>query len=87
MLLKYFGQTEEDFPSATVADEVAIFEDHLETFLSANWAEWITACNNVEAAAGISLKKNPLAYRTATLNAEGVVPEMLKQILIKAGGV
>lgn len=85
-VLKYFGRAEEDFPSATVSEEVAIFEDHLEAFLSANWPEWITACNDVEAAAGISLAKNQLAYRTATLKAEGAVPEMLMQILAKAEG-
>lgn len=85
-LLKYFGRVEEDFPSAIVADEVAIFEDHLEAFLSANWSGWITACKNVEAAAGISLSKNQLAYRTATLKAGGAVPEMLMQILAKVEG-
>ncbi len=84
--LKYFGRTEEDFPSAIVAQEVAIFEDHLESFLSANWSAWITACNKVETGAGITLAKNQLAYRTATLMAEGTVPEMLMQILAKAEG-
>lgn len=86
MMLKYFGRAEEDFPIAIVADEVAIFEDCIETFLSANWPEWITACDDVEAVAGINFKKNQLAYRTATLKAEGAVPEMLKQILNKARG-
>lgn len=84
--LKYFGLNEEDFPAATVADGVAIFEDYLETFLSENWPEWGIACNSVEAAAGISLAKNQLAYRMATLKAEGVVPEMLTQILAKVEG-
>ncbi|GGA39879.1 ATP-dependent nuclease [Dyella nitratireducens] len=84
--LRYFGRTEEDFPSAIVADKVAIFEDNLEAFLSANWTEWTTSCNNVETAAGISLSKNQLAYRTATLKAEGAVPEVLLQILAKAEG-
>lgn len=84
--LKYFGRNEEDFPSAVVANDVAIFEDHLESFLSENWPEWITACNDVEAAAGISLAKNQLAYRTATLKAKGTVPEMLMQILAKVEG-
>ena len=84
--LKYFGRVEEDFPSAIVAGDVAIFEDHLEAFLAANWPEWIKACNDVEAAAGISLAKNQLAYRTATLRADGAVPEMLMQILSKAKG-
>lgn len=86
MALKYFGRAEEDFPSAIVADEVAIFEDHLEAFLLTNWAGWAPACASVEAAAGISLAKNQLAYRTATLRAEGEVPEMLLQILAKAKG-
>ncbi|MEZ2308902.1 ATP-dependent endonuclease [Paraburkholderia sp. RCC_158] len=85
-VLKYFGRAEEDFPSAVVADEVAIFEDHLEAFLSANWTEWVTACNNLEAAAGISLAKNQLAYRTATLKAEGNVPEILMQVMAKVEG-
>ena len=84
--LKYFGRIEEDFPSAIVADEVAIFEDHLESFLLANWPDWVTACNDVETAAGISLKKNQLAYRTATLKTEGAVPAMLIKILAKAKG-
>ena len=85
-ILKYFGRIEEDFPSAIVADEVAIFEDHLESFLLANWPDWVTACNDVETAAGISLKKNQLAYRTATLKTEGAVPAMLIKILAKAKG-
>ncbi|ERX66311.1 ATP-dependent nuclease [Pseudomonas aeruginosa] len=86
LLLKYFGLPEEDFPSANVADEVAIFEDHLESFLSGNWPEWFSACESVEAETGIQLSKNQLAYRTATLRAEGEVPEMLLKILAKAKG-
>jgi putative ATP-dependent endonuclease of OLD family len=84
--LRYFGLAEEDFPSAIVADEVAIFEDHLEAFLSEHWTGWVTACENVETAAGISLAKNQLAYRIATLNAQGDVPDMLAQIMNKAEG-
>lgn len=84
--LKYFNREETDFPSAIVSDEVAIFEDHLEAFLSANWAEWVAACKNVEAAMSIKLSKNQLAYRVATLKAEGTVPDMLLQILAKAKG-
>lgn len=81
--LKYFGRPEEDFPSAVVAGNVAIFEDHLETFLGSDWPEWTTACEAVEAAAGISLAKNQLAYRTATLEAAGTVPSRLTEILTK----
>ena len=63
---------------------MAIFEDHLQTFLSENWPEWFTVCNNLEVAAEISLAKNQLAYLTATFEATGMVPEMLQQILVKA---
>lgn len=85
-LLRYFGLPEEDFPSATVSDMVAILEDHLETYMQENWTEWCTACEAVEAATGINLAKNGLAYRTATLMAGGAVPEMLMNILAKAKG-
>lgn len=85
-LMRYFGLPEEDFPSATISDVVAIFDDHLETFLSVNWGEWIAACESVETETGINLAKNQLAYRTATLRSEGVVPEMLTKLLTKARG-
>lgn len=84
--LKYFGLAEEDFPSATVSDQVAIFEDNLEAFMQGSWAEWVAACEAVEAAAGISLAKNQLAYRIATLQAQGSVPDMLLNILSKVEG-
>lgn len=82
-LLRYFQLEEEDFPAQTVGSSVAIFGDHLEAFLDSEWPEWITSCASVETAAGISLKKNQLAYRTATVKAEGSIPEMLTQILNK----
>ncbi|WP_429154590.1 ATP-dependent nuclease [Aeromonas veronii] len=85
-ILKYFGIAEEDFPGATVSATVAIFEDHLESFLIANWPEWLTACNELEATTGVSLVKNQLAYRTATLQAQGTVPDMLTQILRQVRG-
>lgn len=82
-LLRYFGMAEEDFPDSMVTDKVAIFHDHLEAFLSENWKEWLTACENVEADIGIKMQKNQIAYRTATLDAKGKVPEMLLRILAK----
>jgi len=84
--LKYFRRTEEDFPAAVVAEDVAIFDDQLESFLLANWSEWANACNEIEALTGISLPKNQLAYRAATLRAAGTVPSVLLQILAKAEG-
>ena len=85
-LLKYLGETEVDFPSEQVGDRVATLSDHLETYLESNWTEWGTSCAAIEAAAGVLLAKNQYAYRTATLEAQGTVPEMLKQILKRAGG-
>lgn len=85
-LLRYFCITENDFPVTVATDNVAIFEDNLETFLFDNWKEWCVACEKVEADTGIKISKNQLAYRTATLKAEGEVPEMLLRILAKAEG-
>ncbi len=85
-LLQYFKLDQEDFPPARTAENVSILEDHIEGFLSENWATWVTACHDLETNTGISLVKNQLAYRTATLRAEGEVPEMLLQILAKAKG-
>ena len=82
-LMKYFKLAEEDFPTQTVEDTVAIFGDHLETFLDSEWPEWRASYNTVETTAGISLKKNQFAYRTATAEAEGAIPEMLTLILKK----
>lgn len=85
-LLKYLGETEADFPAEQVGDRLATLSDQLESYIESNWAEWATAYAAIEAAAGIKLPKNQYAYRTATREATGSVPEMLKQILIKAGG-
>ncbi|KRH79542.1 DNA replication and repair protein RecF [Ferrovum sp. JA12] len=86
-LLRYLGEIEIDFPLEQVTDCVATLSDHLEAYLEANWAEWAISCAEIESAAGIEFAKNQYAYRTATIEAKGTVPEMLKQILMKAGGV
>lgn len=85
-LLKYLGEAEVDFPPDQVGDRVATLSDQIENCLKSNWPEWVTSYAEIEAAAGIQLRKNQYAYRTATLEAKGSVPEMLKQILTKAGG-
>ncbi len=85
-LLKYFGEKEVDFPPEQIGEHVATLSDHLESYLETEWAEWTTSCAEIEAGAGIQLKKNQYAYRAATLDAQGTVPEMLKKILTKAVG-
>lgn len=84
-LLKYFAEQETDFPSENIGDQVATLSDCLESYLEANWPEWGISCAEIEATAGIELAKNQYAYRTATIKADGTVPGMLKQILVKAG--
>lgn len=86
MLLKYFQCQEEDFPTEGLADDIAIFEDHIEAFLSANWPEWIAARDSIADATGVNFEKNQYAYRTVTLKATGAVPEFLQQILNKILG-
>lgn len=85
-LLKYFSLPETDFPETQVTDEVAILEDHLESLLASSWPEWISSCANVELASHTNLEKNQLAYRAATLEAEGTVPAVLSDILARAEG-
>lgn len=58
-------------PQPFVSDEVAIFEGHLEAFLSANWTELLVARKNAQTAAVIGFAENQLVYRTATLEADG----------------
>lgn len=85
-LFKYFGEPEVDFPPEHVGDSVATLSDHLEAYLESYWTEWVSSCAAIEVAAGIELPKNQDAYRAATLESEGSVPEMLKQIITKARG-
>lgn len=85
-LLKYFSEAENDFPAEHVGDRVATLTDHLESYLDANWPEWTASCLAIEASAGVELSKNQYAYRAATMEAAGVVPEMLQKVLHKAMG-
>lgn len=86
-LLKYFSEHETDFPPTNIGDRVATLSDHLESYLDNNWPEWVRSFAEIEANSGIELAKNQYAYRIATIEANGTVPEMLKQILIKTIGV
>ncbi len=85
-LLKYLGETQVDFPAEQVGDRLATMSDHLESYLEDKWPEWSVSFAAIEAAAGVQLAKNQYAYRAATREATGVVPELLKQVLMKAKG-
>jgi len=81
------------FPESRGQPAVPV-QRHIPHSRDALFTSWLTfrpesrgmARDNIEAATGINLAKNQLAYRTATVNAEGAVPEMLMQILSKADG-
>nr|WP_315230030.1 ATP-dependent endonuclease [uncultured Albidiferax sp.] len=85
-LLKYFGESELDFPPEKIGEHVATLSDHLESYLESHWTQWGESYAAIESNAGIQLAKNQYAYRTATREAKGTIPELLKQILAKAGG-
>ncbi|SDB87170.1 AAA ATPase domain-containing protein [Raineyella antarctica] len=86
-IMKYFALTEEDFPAECVGESVAIFGDHLEAFMTQNWAEWEESCREIEGGSGVLLSKNQLAYRTATLQAGGDVPQMLLDVVARSKGL
>ncbi len=86
-LLKYFGLPEVDFPGEQVGDALAVLSDHLEGFLETNWPEWIAAYEKLENDAVVSLHKNQAAYRTVTLESEGIVPQVLSEIINRVGAV
>ncbi|MBG7621202.1 ATP-dependent endonuclease [Herbaspirillum sp. AP02] len=85
-LLRYFNIEESDFPKEVVTEKVAIFEDHLESYLEKNWAAWCAARDSVESETGMKMDKNQNGYRIATKRAQGDVPEMLVKVLEKAEG-
>lgn len=85
-VLKYFGLDVADFPPSQVGDSAAVFEDHLEEFLSREWPKWAESCTAIEKDTGVSLRKNQSVYRSATVTAEGEVPEMLEQVIAKGEG-
>lgn len=86
-VLRYFGAEEVDFPDQCIADDYAVFADHLEGFLAKEWPEWAGSCSEIEKESGVTLKKNQAAYRTVTLRAEGTVPTMLNEVLARSRGV
>lgn len=80
-LLKYLGEVEVDFPAEHVGERSAAMNDHLESYLVANWPEWDQSRAAIEASAGMQFSKNQYAYRAATKEATGDVPESLLDIL------
>ncbi|MET3935656.1 ATP-dependent endonuclease [Arthrobacter sp. OAP107] len=85
-VMSYFNLPPEDFPATQEHELVAVLDDHLEAHLSLHWPEWEVACKAVEAEAGISLKKNHDAYRSATLSAEGFPSRFLASVVNRAAG-
>ncbi|WP_343724716.1 ATP-dependent nuclease [Herbaspirillum huttiense] len=85
-LLRYFDLEEIDFPKQVVTNHVAIFGDHLESYLDENWPEWRVSRDLIESETGMKMDKNQNGYRIATKRAQSDVPAMLINILEKAEG-
>lgn len=86
LLLNYFKEPIVEFPAEKICHQVATLNDHLETYLELSWIEWNESYRFIEIASGMQLKKNQYAYRAATREAKGTVPDFLRQVLSKAIG-
>jgi predicted ATP-dependent endonuclease of OLD family len=82
-ILKYFKLPQEDFPVEQINDEIAFFGDTLEPFLRNDWPEWGVELRRIQSETGMSFGKNQTTYRKASLQAEGLVPQMLASVLNK----
>lgn len=85
-LLKYFDLPEVEFPEEQISDNVAIFEDRLESFLEDNWPEWVQHKELVERVHGLNLSKNHDAYRSVTTGVESEPPAFLTEVIYHALG-
>ncbi|MBP3088485.1 DUF2813 domain-containing protein [Corynebacterium sp. sy017] len=85
-LLKYFSLPEKDFPDQNISERVAVFRDHLETFLSEEWPEWHEMRTRFESEHNINFKKNHDGYRLVTLRTEKEPPDFLNQVIDRALG-
>lgn len=68
LLLRYLGETEQDFPVGTVSERVFVWDDTLEAVLHRDWEAWETTRRSlIESGRGIEGRngKNPATYALA----------------------
>lgn len=82
-VLKYLGETEEDWPTSKARDNYSVIEDTLETWLSVDWPEWILAKDAIVAAGQGSPDKNAQVYRLAAKQAISDPPALLEEIVAR----
>ena len=80
-LLSQVGESACDWPSTEVGSSHATFEDNLETFLEAEWPEWIAAVGAIRAAGLGDPQKNGILYKDATRKAAGEPPQHFVDVL------
>jgi putative ATP-dependent endonuclease of OLD family len=80
-LLRYFGATEEDWPSTRTYSRYAVFEDCLETELTKEWPAWSERVNELVRSGTGFLEKNRATYRHAAATATGKAPDVFREIL------
>jgi hypothetical protein len=83
-ILKYLGETEEDWPTDKVATSYAVLEDTLESWLQVNWPEWEQEKDSIVAAGLGSPDKNAFVYKQAARDASTEPPNFLTDIITSA---
>jgi hypothetical protein len=83
-ILRYFDVVEEDWPATGVHKSYAVFEDCVETELTASWPAWQARVDELVTAGTGFLGKNRATYRYAAATAAGEAPGLLQEMLAAA---
>jgi predicted ATP-dependent endonuclease of OLD family len=86
-ILRYFGATEEDWPSSGAYGGYAVFEDCLEVELKTNWPAWDGRVDELVKAGTGFLEKNRATYRHAAATAADKAPDLLQEVLSAVRGM
>jgi len=82
-LLRFFGETEIDWPSGHIGQYLTGLRDDIETLLSSDWPEWETGRTAlVSSGRGVD-GKNAETYRLAARDAAGKPPVLLDEALAR----
>jgi predicted ATP-dependent endonuclease of OLD family len=80
-ILRFLGETQDDWPATSVSATYAVFEVDLEAQLRETWPAWTQAHQDlVTSGAGFPGKHGP-TYRQATIDAREKAPDVFQEIL------
>ncbi len=86
-ILRYFGATEEDWPSTNAYTGYAVFKDCLEAELDDSWPAWRSRVLELVNSGTGFLDKNRATYRHATATATDKAPDVFEEILAAVRGM